>query len=720
VTDTVMTEDQFQIRSTSSIADARTATLKQGDMFAIVDKHGDIRSGSAGEHGIFFGDTRILSRLVLEIDGVRPLLLSSTVGSDNVLLTVDLTNPLLERGDGAALSKGVLHIQRAVFLWQGACYQRITLGNYGQTVHAFRLSLSFGADFADLFEVSGVRRERRGSFEPPEVDADTVRLSYRGLDEITRTTRLRFSSAPDQLTAGQADFTCTLAPHETRTVDLAIDAGRCDAADIDGFEAALDAAERTASLASGTSVRISTSDRQVSEWIDRAQSDLRMLVTETDLGAYPYAGVPWFSTVFGRDGIITALQTLWAEPRLARGVLCYLAAHQAQAVAPEREAEPGKILHEVRRGEMANLGEVPFGRYYGTVDATPLFVMLAGAYYRRTADLELIASIWPNILAALDWMEHYGDVDGDGFVEYAQHNTSGLINQGWKDSQDSIFHADGSEPVGPIALCEVQGYAFAAYAAAAELAAALGEERCATRMSERAWQIRQRFEDVFWVEELGTYALALDGNKQPCGVRSSNAGHCLFTGIATAERARSVVNTLTAPDMFCGWGVRTIAVGEARYNPMSYHNGSVWPHDNALLAAGFARYGFKTQALWIMSGLFDASVYMDLSRLPELFCGFARRPRVGPTLYPVACAPQAWAAGSVLLLLQACLGMEVTAEQPVVRFDRPVLPSDLQEVVIRNLSVAGAELDLSLHQHPDGVGVRVLRRSGTVDVVVVK
>jgi glycogen debranching enzyme len=616
------------------------------------------------------------------------------------------------------LSKGVLHIQRAVFLWQGACYQRITLGNYGRAVHAFCLSLSFGADFADLFEVSGVRRDRRGTFGAVEVDSDAIQFVYHGLDDISRRSGLRFSCPPDTLTDSRAEFHVSLTPHETRVIDLAIQQGAVDVAG-DGFDAALAAAERAASLASGTSVRITTSDRQVSEWVDRAQSDLLMLVTETELGAYPYAGIPWFSTVFGRDGIITSLQTLWAEPRLARGVLRYLAAHQARSVEPEREAEPGKILHEVRRGEMANLGEVPFGRYYGTVDATPLFVMLAGAYYHRTTDLELVESIWPNIVAALDWIEHYGDVDGDGFVEYAQHNTRGLVHQGWKDSQDSVFHADGSEPVGPIALCEVQGYAYSAYSAAAGLASTLGLAQFAAGLCEKANHLRQRFEEVFWVEELGTYALALDGNKQPCRVRASNAGHCLFTGIASAEKARRVVETLTAPDMFGGWGVRTIAVGEARYNPMSYHNGSIWPHDNALVAAGFARYGYKTEALRVLTGLFDASVYMDLSRLPELFCGFARRPHVGPTLYPVACAPQAWAAGSVVSLLQSCLGLEIDAGQRVVRFDRPVLPPDLQEVVISNLVVAGVAIDLSLHQHPDGVGVRVLRRSGQVDVVVI-
>jgi glycogen debranching enzyme len=369
---------------------------------------------------------------------------------------------------------------------------------------------------------------------------------------------------------------------------------------------------------------------------------------------------------------------------------------------------------------MAALGEIPFGRYYGSVDATPLFVLLAGAYHERTGDRDFVESIWPNVEAALGWIDTHGDADGDGFVEYFRRSADGLGNQGWKDSHDAVFHADGALAQGPIALCEVQGYVYGAKRAAAALASALDRTRRAEELHEQARALRARFEEAFWCEELDTYALALDGDKRPCRVRTSNAGHCLLTGIVSPERARRVARTLLGPDSFSGWGVRTVAATEARYNPMSYHNGSVWPHDNALIACGLARYGLKEEVLRIMAGLFDASLFVDLHRLPELFCGFVRRPGEGPTLYPVACAPQTWAAAAVFLLLQACLGVTVSAPEGRVCFSYPVLPPFLKEVQVRNLRVGGATVDLLLLRHGQDVGINVLRREGRVEITMVK
>jgi glycogen debranching enzyme len=412
------------------------------------------------------------------------------------------------------------------------------------------------------------------------------------------------------------------------------------------------------------------------------------------------------------------MQTLWMAPQLARGVLGYLAATQADRLSPAQDAEPGKILHETRDGEMAALGEVPFGRYYGSHDATPLFIILAAEYWRRTDDRATIAALWPHVERALAWMDRYGDPDGDGFMEYARRTDDGLLQQGWKDSYDSIFHADGSLAEPPIALCELQGYAYAARLGAAELADALGRRARARALRAAAEELRSRFDAAFWDEEMGTYALALDGAKRPCRVRASNAGHALLTGIALPERAPRLAQTLLGDASYSGWGIRTIAAGEARYNPMSYHNGSIWPHDNSLIGLGLSRYGRQADAARILGGLFDASRQFDLARMPELFCGFTRREGEGPTRYPVACAPQAWAAGAIFALLQASLGMEIDAPAGRVRFRAPTLPLFLEELTIRRLRVGRGSVDLSLARRDDAsADVRVLRRRGAIEVL---
>jgi glycogen debranching enzyme len=369
---------------------------------------------------------------------------------------------------------------------------------------------------------------------------------------------------------------------------------------------------------------------------------------------------------------------------------------------------------------MAALGEIPFGRYYGSADATPLFVMLAHAYFQRTGDRAFVDTLWPHILAALDWISGPGDPDQDGFIEFARQSDTGLVQQGWKDSYDSVFHSDGALASPPIALCEIQGYAYAAWRGAAQLASIRGDHASAETWQRRAEQLRERFEQSFWCEDIQTYAIALDGNKRPCRVRSSNPGHCLFTGIASLERARHIASALMSDNAFSGWGVRTIASGEARYNPMSYHNGSIWPHDNAIVAAGLASYGFRNEATRLMDAMLDLSASVDLHRLPELLCGFHRRPGEQPTLYPVACAPQAWAAGAVYMLLSACLGLTIDAESQQIVLARALLPTGLEWLRISNLSVGEATVDLLLTRHPHDIGVTVLRRSGDVEVAAIK
>ncbi len=719
--DIIRISDRYYILASSTRVDDRRRVLKDGDTFAVFDRHGDMHPYGLGEHGLYYEGTRFLSRFELLVEGGRPLLLSSTVKEDNLFLAVDLSNPDLYVDGKLVTPANTVHIFRSAFIWSSTCYTRLRLRNYSLAPVELALTLAFGADFVDIFEVRGLTRERRGRALEPTIEADAVELAYEGLDGVLRKTRLRSTPAPQALTGSEFRFAFRLEPHAETSILLTI---TCKTDDATGeplpFEVARRRSAETLATAWSRDAVVYTSNEQFNDWLNRSRADLHMMLTRTPAGLYPYAGVPWYSTPFGRDGIIAALHSLWINPEIAEGVLRYLAESQAQETNPEQDAEPGKILHEARSGEMAALGEIPFGRYYGSVDATPLFVVLAGAYYERTGDRGFIERIWPNLEAALRWIDDYGDMDGDGFVEFERRSSRGLVVQGWRDSHDSVFHADGTLARGPIALCEVQGYVYAARRAAARLAEVLGQPERAAALERQAAELKQKFEESFWCEEIGSYALALDGEKRQCQVRGSSAGHCLFSGIASPERAKRVAETLLAEDMFSGWGIRTVSDREARYNPISYHNGSVWPHDNAMIACGLAQYGLTDMAIKVLGALLDASLFVELHRLPELFCGFRRRPGEGPTLYPVACAPQVWAATSVFAILQACLGLSIWAPGRQIRFSRALLPEFLQSVQIRNLRVGDAAVDLALQRAEQDVAVNVLRREGQLDVVIVK
>jgi glycogen debranching enzyme len=719
LSDIVRVEDEYYVRASSALADDRTRVLKYGDTFAVFNRYGDIESLGTSRFGLFHAEARHLSRFTLRLNQKQPLLLSSTIREDNAFLSVDVTNVDTTMNGDADLARGTVHLFRLEFLREATCYQNFRLLNYGLLPVKVLLTVQFDADFADIFEVRGTQRARKGQRLPDRAEGNRVVLSYRGLDDVLRATCMQFTPRPNSLSANEATFQITLQPKEEKSVSCTICCERSgESVSVAPLPAAFRGLEQQFERHGIDECTITTPSETFNAWLTRSSSDLRMLIEGNPEGPYPYAGVPWFNTVFGRDGIITALECLWMAPRIAEGVLKYLAETQATEEIPERDAEPGKILHEMRRGEMSVMNEVPFARYYGSVDSTPLFVMLAGAYFNRTANLSFLKEIWPNIKRALEWMDIYGDRDRDGFVEYEQRSSRGLVQQGWKDSHDSVFHADGRMAEAPIALCEVQGYVYAAKRSAALIARAFQEIDLAERLEAQAQALREKFDDAFWCEDIGMYALALDGTKKQCQVRSSNAGHALLCRIAKDERAPVLAEALMNEELYSGWGIRTIGAGEARYNPMSYHNGSVWPHDNALIGVGFSLYGLHQKTSEILRGLFEVSRAVELQRLPELFCGFHKRPGTsGPTLYPVACAPQAWSAGAVFLLLRACLGMTLRATERQICFNHPILPEGLDEVRIEKLRLVDASVDLLVHRLEEGVAVEVLGRRGEVEIL---
>ncbi|TMJ76481.1 MAG: amylo-alpha-1,6-glucosidase [Alphaproteobacteria bacterium] len=710
-------EGPFYIPATGPASRPRR-TLKDGDTFIVVDSHGDIGASPGGTDGLFHGDTRFLSRLELLLNGVQPLLLGSNVRDDNSQLTVDLTNPDIYFDQRLVLPKDTLHVVRTIFLWGDTAYQRLAIRNYGDHVVDLQLTILFDSDFADLFEVRGLHRSKHGLIGHASGAATAV-LIYDGLDGKRRQSALNFDPQPAELTQTSASYAIQLSPKAAKAVFLTVGCGIPAPPKPVPFLRGLRAAHRALRRASQNASTVVSSNEIFNEIVCSSMADLCMLMTQTPQGRYPYAGIPWYSTTFGRDGLITALQTLWLDPRIAEGVLRRLAAFQATTYEDASDAQPGKILHEMREGEMAALGEVPFGLYYGSVDATPLFVMLAGLFAERTGDDAIIVELWPAIEAALSWIDGPGDLDGDGFLEYYRATERGLANQGWKDSEDAIFHADGRLAKGPIAVAEVQGYVYCAKQVLARCAERLGWTERARLLKAEADQLAERFDTSFWCPELGTYALALDGDKEPCRVRSSNAGQVLFTGIARFDRAVEVADGLLRPEFFSGWGIRTIANSEARYNPMSYHNGSIWPHDNALIALGLARYDLKRSLERMFAGLFDAATYFEMRRLPELFCGFQRSRGRGPTHYPVACSPQAWASATPFTLIEASLGLQFDPAANEIRLRNPRLPPFLDELVLRNLMLKQSSVDLKVRRHANEVSVEILERRGQIQVSAV-
>ncbi|CAG9000364.1 MAG: hypothetical protein CENE_02359 [Candidatus Celerinatantimonas neptuna] len=668
--------------------------LKDHDAFLVTNRMGDL---CGNNDGLFINDTRMLSVFELFCCKSKPKLLSSAVDRDNIFLTSHMTNQSWNIPQSQQeIPQGSIYLERRHLLWDNRLLIQITIDNFSRKDLTIPFEIRFDADFKDLFEIRGEKRPQRGTHLESKVDKQSVTLNYQGLDHVHRTTSVSFSKLPQKITEKQAQFELSIPSRENWKLLCEVSQERHIANDV-YFQLMSESARQSMKLKIQRGSQISCSGRLFQAWLDKAKADLSLLTSELPTGFYPYAGIPWFSTPFGRDAIITALQTIWIDPALSRGVLNYLAVHQAQETSDFYDSQPGKILHETRRGEMVATKELPFSRYYGGVDTTPLFIMLAGAYYRRTADQEFIRSIWKQLKAAGKWIKQQIQKNQLGLLCYQQGEKTGLTNQGWKDSHDSVSHADGQLAQAPIALVEVQGYCYQAFADLAELETIAGEANQAQNWKVLSEQMRQNVESRFWLDQRKFYATAIDGQGQPCQIDSSNVGHLLYVGLPSAERARDVIDKLMSPEMHSGWGIRTLSSTAARFNPMSYHNGSIWPHDVALCCAGMSHYGEQEGVRKLVQEMFEAALFFEM-RLPELFCGFTRCIDEAPVSYPVACQPQSWASGAAFMMLQACLGIEIDGLNHRLNIDQPMLPDSINELTIKQLQVADSYVELNFQR----------------------
>ncbi len=695
--------------------------IKEGEYFLYTYENGDMSHGNRAGLGLYYRDTRFLSTLETRIENAQPLFLSSSV-ERGYMANIHLSNPDIVTGEELTIPQDVINISRSRLIRDGII-ERVQVRNYHTAPVHVHLSLSLACDFADIFEVRGMRRPRRGRVHRPRVQGREVLLSYTGTDRMRRSTRILFSRDPEEVRGGRAGvevvFSFLLDTYEEDHLDMhVIPLLEGEEKRPTDFEEARDQLHRSYEEWMRPAAAIATDNNVFNLIVQRSMRDLRALHTRTDYGEILVGGVPWYSTPFGRDALIASYQTLMFKPELARDSLFFLAAFQGSEVDDWRDEEPGKILHEIRQGEMARMKEIPHTPYYGTVDATPLFLVLLSEYIKWTADLETFHRLEENAEAALRWIDEYGDHDGDGLVEYSRRSAMGLFNQYWKDSGDSVLLPGGRLPCMPVATVETQGYVYYAKRRMGELYLELGREERGRELIAEAEEVRRKVEELFWDEELGFYVLALDGEKQPVRVVSSNAGQLLFTGLPSQERAERVVDRLMESDMFSGWGIRTLSEKAHYYNPMSYHNGSIWPHDNAFILRGMKRYGMVDACIKLVEGLSRACMRMENLRLPELFCGFPRTHFDEPVPYPVACSPQAWASGSVFLVLQSLLGISPDATRGVVYINRPCLPPWLERVTLSGLRVGGSRLGLLFRREAGLTVFSVTEKEGDIRVII--
>jgi glycogen debranching enzyme len=694
----------------------KALVLKHERLFLAANQHGNITPPGNCSLGLFHDDTRILSHYELRAHGGPPSLLSAqafrTYGGK-----VDLAVSDLSFGGNAWDPKNGLHIRRELLLTD-RMIERVTLHNYLMTPIDYWMNLDLGADFADIFEVRGWLRGVRGQFFAPRLARDrrTMTFTYRGRDGHTLESVVRFREPPDELTSRGAGwrFSLNVNAHLELEWEIQAEEEQAGSGAVAGvqFDERRDAMEQIYRGWRGQCTQWTSDRDDLDATLRQATEDLRALYVEVDGEYVISAGIPWYSTVFGRDAIITSLQTLPLNPRIAIDTLRYLARRQGTREDPFTEEQPGKILHELRRGEMARSGEIPHVPYYGTVDATPLWLVLLHETWRWTGDAALVHDLLPNAERALAWIDRYGDADGDGFVEYCSTSDKGLINQGWKDSSDGVSFPDGRQPDPPIALVEVQGYVYDAKNRMAELLRAFGQEERAEALQMQASRLREQIIRRFWLEELGTFALALDGRKRPIPTVTSNAGHLLWSRVPGPEHAAKLATRLLAPDLFSGWGIRTLSDAHPVFNPMSYHNGSVWPHDNAIIVLGLALNDHARQAFPVVRALYEAAALADFRRLPELFCGMRRTYGMRPVEYPVSCSPQAWASGAMFMLLQALLGLIPEAPARVLHVRAPSLPDFLDELTITDLAVGGSRISLQFRRHGERTLANLLGISG--------
>lgn len=711
---------------TSSIASA--AVIKSEGMFFLMSNDGGVPVSGGHGLGLYYHDCRYLDGYELELNEGEPRVLACTA-SEGDSAVLELTNPDATGKKTRGAGSEVLGIrwERKLDGAHLTLTDRISLRNFSQNAAKLSLSLSFCSKFEDIFVVRGMLPVRARHRLRREHSRDSIAYSHRGLDEVTRSTSIDFSPRPRAITATSASWKFSLAPHETMqltvTISIAEDpvvgepAHIADRAGKESDNSKRRDSEHAKRRVSRT--HVSADNPNLDRLLDRSLDDLQMLRTNIGGAEFFAAGVPWFVTLFGRDSIVTALQTLAFDSGIAEQTLRVLARYQGREVDTWREEQPGKVLHELRVDELTRANLLPYSPYYGTIDATPLFLVLFARHAAWTGELRLFHELREPIEQALAWIERYGEIGDARYVAYDSDKSNGtLVNQGWKDSGDAIVNADGSIAVPPIALVEVQAYVYKAKRELAELFRRAGEPKRASELDRAARELRERFNRDFWDEQKGIYVLALQRDDRPAAVVSSNPGQALWCDIAEPTKARRTMERLMRDDMFSGWGIRTLASSEARYDPIAYHLGTVWPHDNSIIAAGFRRYGFDDAAHRVIAGIMRAALQFEHLRLPELFAGFSSSDFDVPVRYPVANHPQAWGAGSVPFMLTTLLGLEPDAFAKRLRVVRPLLPEFVNRLELRNLAVGAANIDLRFRRSASHVLVDILRVEGDLDVSV--